>query len=223
MRKSGGFLVNAAAYSGKGIGFANAGFLNKVRGEKLRIAIIGSGAMGMLFGGYLSKENKVVLIDIDKSKVEKINQDGIRINEPDGNIIAACPEAAISGARLGHMDLVILFVKAMNSRLALERNRQLIGPDTYVLSLQNGAGHDAVIKDFVAEDKIVIGTTQHNSSIIEPGVIRHGGGGKTFIGLMHGDGTELKSIVETFNRCGFETEISGKIQRKIWEKLFYIC
>jgi 2-dehydropantoate 2-reductase len=220
MRTLGGFPKNIGAYSGKGIGFANAGFLNKVRGEQLRIAIIGSGAMGMLFGSYLSKENKVFLIDIDKAKVDTINQDGIRINEPDGNIITAGPEAAISAVGLGHMDLVILFVKAMNSRLALESNRRLIGPDTYVMSLQNGAGHDAVIKDFVAEDKIVIGMTQHNSSMIEPGVIRHGGGGKTFIGLTNGDGAELKSIMETFNRCGFETEISKKVQRNIWGKLF---
>lgn len=220
MRKSDGFPENSSAYSGRGIGFANAGYLNKVRGDKLRIAILGSGAMGMLFGGYLSNENKVVLIDIDKAKVDKINRDGIRIIEPDGNIRDAVPEAAISAAGLGYMDMVIIFVKAMNSRPALESNQRLIGPDTYVLSLQNGAGHDEVIKDFVAEDKIAIGTTQHNSSIIEPGLIHHGGGGKTFIGFMHGNGNELKSIAKTFNRCGFETEISENIQRNIWEKLF---
>ena len=176
--------------------------------------------MGTLFGGYLSKENEVLLIDRDTAKVDAITQGGIRINEPDGNITTAGPKTAISAAGLGPMDLVIVLVKAMHSRFALESNRRLMGPDTYVLSLQNGAGHDGVIKDFVAEDKIVIGTTQHNASLIEPGVIHHGGGGKTFIGSMRGSGAGLKPIAGTFNRCGFETEISGNIQRKIWEKLF---
>jgi 2-dehydropantoate 2-reductase len=188
--------------------------------DTLRIAVIGSGAMGMLFGGYLSKENDVVLIDSDKIRVDTINEVGIRIQEPGDHITAATPKAVFSAEHCGEMDLVILFVKSMHSRAALEANRKLIGPNTYVLSLQNGSGHDAVLREFAEPGKIVIGTTQHNSSIVEPGIIHHGGGGKTFIGLIHGDGNALKPIEDTFNRCGFETEISDSIQRKVWEKLF---
>jgi 2-dehydropantoate 2-reductase len=186
----------------------------------LKIAIIGSGAMGMLFGGYLSKHNEVVLLDTDETKVAAINSNGIRIQEPDGNVTAAAPKAALRAERLGVVDLAILFVKAMDSRSALRANRSLIGPDTYVMSLQNGFGHDTVMKEFVAENRIVIGTTQHNSSIVEAGIIHHGGGGKTFIGPMGGDGHRLKPIEQAFARCGFETEISDNIRRKIWEKLF---
>jgi 2-dehydropantoate 2-reductase len=189
-------------------------------GEPLRIAVLGSGAMGMLFGGYLSKHNEVVLLDIDRTKVDKINKEGIRIREPGGNLITADPKAAMSAEGLGVMDLVIVFVKAVDSRSALEANQRLIGPDTYVLSLQNGSGHDAAMKEFLAEKRIVLGTTQHNSSIIEPGLIHHGGGGKTYIGSITGDGNGLKEIEEAFNRCGFETETSDNIQRRIWEKLF---
>jgi len=186
----------------------------------LRIAIVGSGAMGMLFGGYLSKDNEVVLFDIDRTKLDKINMDGILIREPGGGVTAAHPKATMSAEGLGEMDLLILFVKAMDSRSALKANQRLIGPDTYVMSLQNGSGHDAVMKEFVSEKRIVLGTTQHNSSIIEPGLVHHGGGGKTYIGLIAGDGNGLKGIEETFNRCGLETEISDNIRRRIWEKLF---
>jgi 2-dehydropantoate 2-reductase len=176
--------------------------------------------MGMLFGGYLSKKNEVVLIDIEKTRVDKINKEGIRIREPGREITTAGPMAALSAGELGEMDLVILFVKAMNSRSALGANRSLIGPATWVLSLQNGAGHDAVMKKFVAEKYIAIGTTQHNSSVVGAGVVHHGGGGKTFIGSIGGDERGLKAIEETFNRCGFDTEISDNIHRRIWEKLF---
>jgi 2-dehydropantoate 2-reductase len=191
------------------------------RGQyKLKIAIIGAGAMGMLFGGYLSKHNEVVLIDTDQATVDKINRDGIRIKETSGTIIATGFNAAISSARFAPADLAILFVKSMHSKIALEANRKIIGPDTYVLSLQNGFGHDAILREFVAEDKIVVGTTQHNSSIIEPGVIRHGGGGNTYIGLLTGNGDKLKEIETAFNRCGIPAEISDNIREKVWEKLF---
>jgi len=186
----------------------------------MRIAILGAGAMGMLFGGYLSKDNEVILIDIDRTKVDEINNNGIRIKESDGNIIEVNPKASMSAEGLGKIDLVIVFVKAMDLRKALVSNLDLISPNTYVLSLQNGSGHDAVMKEFIAGERVVIGTTQHNSSIIEPGVVHHGGGGKTFIGLIGCKGNELKGIQDAFNRCNLETEIVDDIQRKIWEKLF---
>ena len=186
----------------------------------MKIAILGAGAMGMLFGGRLSKENEVVLIDIDHTKVETINKDGIRIQEPDGRVAAFHPKAVFSADRFGEMDLVIVFVKSMDSQGALTANKQLIGQGALVMSLQNGSGHDSVMKEFAAPDKIVIGTTQHNSSIIEPGAVHHGGSGKTFIGSMTGDGSRLRAVEATLNRCGFETEISDNIQKKIWEKLF---
>jgi 2-dehydropantoate 2-reductase len=186
----------------------------------VKIAILGAGAMGMLFGAYLSEDNKVFLIDIDPAKVEKIKKDGIRIKEPDGRILEASRKATIAADGIGAVDLVILFVKAMHSRKALESNRSLIDPGTFVLSLQNGAGHDAVIKDFVAADRIVLGTTQHNSSIIEPGMVHHGGSGMTFIGSIDAKKDALKGIQEAFSRCGLETHVTEDIRKKVWEKLF---
>jgi 2-dehydropantoate 2-reductase len=186
----------------------------------LKIAIMGAGSMGMLFGSYLSKENEVLLIDVDGAKVEKINREGIRIREADGRMVTVSARAALPAQAAGPVDLVLLFVKAMDSRQALENSRTVIGAGTLVMSLQNGSGHDAVIRDFVSEDRIVLGTTQHNSSITETGLIHHGGGGKTYIGLIKGDKDRLIPVEETLNRCGIDTQICTDIRRKIWEKLF---
>jgi 2-dehydropantoate 2-reductase len=176
--------------------------------------------MGMLFGGYLSRRYEVVLIDSDDTKVQAINDEGILIREPDGEVFAAAPKACLSTQKLETADLMLLFVKAMDSMGALEAARNLIGSGTYVLSMQNGAGHEAVLRKFVAANRVVLGTTQHNSSIVKPGVIHHGGGGMTFIGLLDGSSEILKPIAEEFTRCGFRTEITDNIQKKIWEKLF---
>lgn len=186
----------------------------------MRIAILGAGAMGMLFGGYLSKENDVVLIDTDRSKVDVINQRGVSIKEPDGTVRSSVPRAALLAEGMGAANLVILFVKSMDSRDALRSSLGLIGPETQVLSMQNGAGHETVLKEFVRGERIILGTTQHNSSIVGPGVIHHGGGGQTYIGSIAGNGQELEPIRTAFEGCGFLTDISDNIQRKIWEKLF---
>jgi 2-dehydropantoate 2-reductase len=176
--------------------------------------------MGMLFGGYLSRRHEVLLIDSDDAKVQTINDEGILIREPDGEVFAAAPKACLSTKRLETADLVLLFVKAMDSRCALEAARNLIGSNTYILSMQNGAGHEAVLREFAVADRVVLGTTQHNSSIVKAGVINHGGGGLTFIGLLDGSSENLRPIAEEFTQCGFITEIADNIQKKIWEKLF---
>lgn len=74
------------------------------------------------------------------------------------------------------MDLVIVFVKSMFTRAALETNRNLIGPDTYLMTLQNGAGHEKQLLEFVDREHVIIGSTQHNSSILADGYVNHGGG-----------------------------------------------
>lgn len=185
----------------------------------MRITVLGAGAMGALFGGYLSQHNDVWLVEVDEQKVQKIREDGIRILEND-KTVTFHPGVVSDTKELEPMDLMIIFVKSMFTRNALETNRHLIGRDTYVMTLQNGAGHDAVIREFVPEDHIIIGTTKHNSSIIEPGYVAHGGGGESTIGLIGGSSDRLQSIADNFSSCGFETYVSDSVKEAIWNKLF---
>jgi 2-dehydropantoate 2-reductase len=185
----------------------------------MRIAVLGSGAMGSLFGGYLSQRNEVWLVDIDLEKVRKINRDGVTIHEPEGERIFY-PKAATDTAGLSGMNLIVVFVKAMHSRSALAGNKALIGEDTYVMTLQNGAGHEETLLEFVPRAHVIIGATQHNASITKNGHVHHGGGGKTSIGLLDGNSRILQSIANNFTDCGFETFVSDDIKRLIWNKLF---
>lgn len=175
--------------------------------------------MGSLFGGYLSQYNEVCLVGVDAEKIDKINRYGITIRERQEERTFH-PKAATNSTGLGEVDLIIVFVKAMYTRKALEANQHLIGKNTYVMTLQNGAGHEETLLDFAPRDRVIIGTTQHNSSIIETGHIQHGGGGKTSIGLLGGKSEQLQPIAETFTDCGFETSVSNDIKRQIWNKLF---
>ncbi|MGN0987550.1 MAG: ketopantoate reductase family protein, partial [Otoolea sp.] len=125
----------------------------------MRIAVIGAGAMGSIYGGHLSLHNEVYLIDTNQTVVDQINEHGLIIQE-NGSDVTYHPTAAVSTKDLEPMDVIILFVKALFSKAALQSNRHLIGANTYLMTLQNGSGHEDILGEFVPENRIIIGTTE---------------------------------------------------------------
>ena len=186
----------------------------------MRIAVIGAGAMGSIYGGHLSLHNDVWLIDTNPSVIEHLQKEGL-ILEEQGKENLYRPGAAVSSEGLGTMDLVILFVKALFSKAALESNRSMIGANTYVLTLQNGSGHEDILGEFVDLDHIIIGTTEDNGAVLGMGYIRHGGEGNTNVGMLVEDKEGfLPKLKESFDACGFNVRIHSVIQQLIWDKLF---
>lgn len=186
----------------------------------MKIAVIGAGAMGSIYGAHLSLKNEVYMIDTNAELIEKINTEGITLTEGE-----ACncyhPKACVSAENLPEMDLIILFVKALYSRAALSGNRNLIGENTRLLTLQNGSGHEDILGEFVKKERIIIGTTEDNGAVLGLGQVRRGGSGRTNVGMLVPD-TEgfLLKLKESFDSCGFQVAIHENIQQLIWDKLF---
>ena len=186
----------------------------------MKIAVIGAGAMGSIYGGHLSLHNEVYLVDTNASVVEQINANGLQIDE-DGTTNVYHPKAVSDASDLGPMDLVILFVKSIYSKVALAGNRNLIGPDTRLLTLQNGAGHEDILGEFAPQNRIVIGTTEDNGAVLGMGHVRRGGEGRTNVGMLVEDADGfLPRLKEAFDACGFQVRIHDNIQQLIWDKLF---
>lgn len=186
----------------------------------MRIAVIGAGAMGSIYGGHLSQHNDVLLVDTNEKVVEQVADNGLLIDE-DGTTHTYYPGAVSNTQGQEPADLVILFVKALFSRAALEGNRDLIGPNTRLMTLQNGAGHEDLLKEFVDEDHIVIGTTEDNGAVLGMGHVRRGGTGVTNVGMLTEDKEGfLLQLKEAFDQCGFNVKIHENIQTLIWDKLF---
>ena len=186
----------------------------------MRIAVIGAGAMGSIYGGHLSLHNDVYLVDTYAAVVEQIQKEGLKILENDTEVLYH-PHAVTSTEGLEPVDLVILFVKALFSKAALEANRQIIGPNTYVMTLQNGSGHEDIIGEFVDQDHIIIGTTNDNGAVLGLGMVRRGGVGETNVGMLVEDKEGfLPRLKENFDSCGFCVAIHENIQQLIWNKLF---
>ena len=160
--------------------------------------------------GHLSANNDVYMIDKKAELVDKINADGLKLFENDTDVIYH-PAALLSSEGIGEVDLVIIFVKALYSRAALMENKGIIGDNTYVMTLQNGAGHE----------DIILGTTEDNGAILGDGYVRRGGKGKTNIGMLVEDSQHMLDKVKVcLDSCGFDTHIYDNIQQLIWDKLF---
>ncbi len=186
----------------------------------MRIAVIGAGAMGSIYGGHLSLHNEVYLIDTNQAVVDHINQNGLTLQE-DGADVVYHPTAVTSTEGVGPVDLVILFVKSLFSKAALSSNKGIIGPDTYLMTLQNGSGHEDILGEFAPENRIIIGTTEDNGAVLGLGHIRRGGAGKTNIGMLTEDtGNFLPRLKKCLDSCGFQGNIHENIRQLIWNKLF---
>lgn len=186
----------------------------------MKIAIIGPGAMGSIYGALLSKQHEVYLIGRTQNQVDFINHNGIKLLENETEHIYY-PQAAISSNNLGAMDLVILFVKAHASQDALSSNSHLIGKNTYLLTLQNGSGHEELLKKYTSIDHIIIGTTEDSGTILTPGYVRRGGTGVTNLGMLVPDELKILNLLKKeFDSCGLDVKIHDNIQQLIWNKLF---
>lgn len=186
----------------------------------MRIAVIGAGAMGSIYGGHLSLRHEVYMVDTSRAVVDHINQEGITIEE-NGTSRVYRPKALSSTEGMEPVDLVILFVKSLFSRAALSSNRGIIGPDTYVMTLQNGSGHEDIIGEYVSADHIIIGTTNDNGAVLGPGHVRHGGAGETNIGMPSGQAPEfLEGLKKELDACGFQAAVCANIRQLVWNKLF---
>ncbi|MCQ2444532.1 MAG: 2-dehydropantoate 2-reductase [Mailhella sp.] len=186
----------------------------------MKIAVLGAGAMGCLYGCYLSRRNDVILLDSYVPQVDAINDAGVTIAEPDGSETHYPMKAAVSGTFAEPVDLLVVFVKSTATYAAVAENKGLIGPDTLVMTLQNGAGNDRDIANFVKKENIVIGTSKHNSVSMGPGRIRHSGAGVTTLGTMTADSDKDGMVASILEECGIEVAVTDDIQRIIWSKLF---
>ena len=185
----------------------------------MKIAVIGPGAMGLLFGSYLSQKHDVTLVGTNPAKMQAINQTGVTIREMDGSEHTYRPHATADTSALSSVDLVLVQVKASASEAALTKNKNLIGPETILMTLQNGMGHDALLSRFAAREQIVIGTTQQGSYKLGETAVCHSGLGKTFLGTVTGDSSRFAALAEVFAGCGFPCEVCPQVQGMIWDKL----
>src|SRR5581483_10946877 len=109
-------------------------------GGSLRIAVVGAGAMGSIFGARLHEAgHETVLVDVSSPLVERIRAAGVTVVRGEQETVSAVP-ATTDPTEVGPVEAVVFFVKCYHPAAAAETARPLVGPETVVASLQNGWG-----------------------------------------------------------------------------------
>jgi 2-dehydropantoate 2-reductase len=111
-------------------------------------------------------------------------------------------------------------VKSTLTGSAVDSNRSVFGPNTTVLTLQNGLGNIEQISEQIGLLNVIAGTTAHGATMLGPGKIRHAGHGKTVIGELNGlKSDRLQMITDLLQKAGLETDQSENVLGLIWDKL----
>ena len=194
-------------------------FLGRI---KMKIAVVGAGAMGSLFGAMLAEAgNEVWLYDVWVEHVQAVNRNGLHIERED-KIHKVKIRATVDPEQINRAELVIIFVKSSQTKSAAETARYLAGSDGSVMTLQNGMGNADIIAGLIEPVRVLAGTTSHGATMLGPGRIRHAGVGLTTIGPW--DSTEpgfrrAAQFSEFFNLAGIDTEAVKDVRSIVWNKL----
>ena len=187
----------------------------------MKICILGAGALGCALGGVLTEAgNEVWLINRNADQVDAMNSRGLILR--DGGVDrTVAVHAATTAQPAGVVDLVVVLVKSFHTQQAMQAATSLLGPDTLVLSLQNGLGHEDILAYIVGRERVLAGKTYAGGSQLGVGHVNIGTKGKdTHIGELDGAMTErVQRVAHVFNAAGLDTTVSDNIMGTIWDKL----
>ncbi len=190
----------------------------------MRILMVGAGGVGGYFGGRLAAAGEDVTFIARGAHLAAMTANGLRIESPLGDA-AIEPVSAVTTARgLAPVEVVFIAVKIGDTQAAIEACFEAVGPDTVVISLQNGlAADDELIAAFGAE-KVAGGVVYIASEIAAPGLIRHiGANQRVLLGeLPAGTSARIERITASLAAAGIDAEAVADITRAMWEKFVFL-
>jgi 2-dehydropantoate 2-reductase len=186
----------------------------------VKIAVVGAGAMGSIFGARFEQAgHDVVLVDVAQPLVDTINADGVTVVRNEEEATISVP-ATSDPSSVGPCDVVVFFVKCYHTAPAAESARPLVGPDTVVASLQNGWGNGDVLASVFPPEQVVIGVTYNSGTVLDVGKVAHPGVGPTYMGPFDGDSTAgAERLARAVTEGGLEASVVTPVRPEIWKKL----
>ena len=206
----------------------------------MRICVVGAGAIGGLIAVKLAEIGEEVTAIARGAHLAAAREQGLKLLM-DGVEHVARVRATDRIAEAGPQDVVILALKAHQLSTVAPELRALLGPDTTVVTAQNGipwwyfidhggpyqgkrlesVDPGGVIAEHLDARRVVGSIIYPASEIVAPGVIQHIEGNRISLGELDGRETErLRKLLELFRRAGFKTRASSDIRAEIWLKLW---
>lgn len=193
----------------------------------MRIAIIGSGAVGGYFGAKLARQGQDVTFIARGAHLQAIRAKGLQIRSPKlGDFVVRAP-AYDSTHEVGPVDLVLFAVKAYDNVAAVQLLKPLIGPETVVLTLQNGVDSGVEIAEAVGEARVLGGTTYVATALEAPGLIVQTGVHRSILfGELFGAPREVtrrvQAIADVLEPADIQVTTVPDARVPIWDKFVYL-
>lgn len=208
----------------------------------MKICIYGAGAIGGLVGGLLARKGDAEVSLIARGPhLAAIREKGLRIEGPDGNFTLDNIRATDTPAELGPQDYVIVALKAHSVAAIVDKMQPLLGPDTAVVTAQNGVpwwyfyglkgdkenqrvkavDPEGKIWDGIGPERAIGAVIYQAADVPEPGVIAHMAGDRFPVGEPTGERTErVKTLSSLLIGAGLKAPVRTDIRSDIWVKLW---
>ena len=191
----------------------------------MRIAVMGTGGMGGYFGGLLARAGEEVAFIARGAHLEAIRKNGLAVKSVLVGDFTISATATDNPSDIGPVDFVLFCVKAYDTSVAAEQTRPLIGPETVLLSVQNGIDNEQQIGEVIGSEHVVGCVSYVSSTIQSPGVIAQTGGPGTIVfgEMQGGKSARTEALQSTLQNSGITAELHSDIQVALWQKFLGIC
>ena len=190
----------------------------------MRIAVMAAGAVGGYFGGRLAAAGNDVSFIARGAQLEAIRKNGLRIESPLGNLHLNNVRATSDPKDIGPVEVVLFAVKLWDTESAAEAAKPLLGPQTRIITLQNGVDSVERIAPILGDDKVAGGSAYIASVIGTPGVISHTSQfAKMVCGRIDGKpDAQLAAFTAAAKEAGIDIAQADNINRERWEKFVFL-
>ena len=193
----------------------------------MRIAVMGAGGIGGFFGGCLARAGEDVTFIARGAHLEAIRAGGLRVESASAGEFTIRPAKATDRpSEVGPVDLILFCVKSWDLDSAAQEIRPLIGSGTALIPLLNGVDAASRISSSVGDGHVLGGLAHIESTIAEPGFVRHLSPTlhRLTFGELDGSSSDrVGKIAEVLRRGGFYVVATPSIRRALWEKFIFIC
>ena len=185
----------------------------------MRIAIMGSGGVGAYVGSRLQAAGEDVVFIARGAHLAALQKDGLRIESPVHPLHLPIGNAVQVPSAVGPVDLIVFAVKLGDTEMAARQLEPMIGPETCILTLQNGIDSVEMITPHVGTAKVRGGVIYVSAVIDRPGVIRSPGGLHMIVAdAARGDPTMARFFAACDRATALDAKPSDDIEATLWEK-----
>jgi len=186
----------------------------------MKFAVVGCGALGSYYGARLCRDGHEVHFLL-RSDYEIVRRKGVRILSAEGNFHVN-PKCARTPEEIGFVDVVLIGLKTTANDQFAKLLPPLVGPQTAILTLQNGLGNEETLAKLFPPEQILGGLCFVCLNRIEPGVIDHQAHGKIVMGEFNRwPEPRTHDIASAIRHSGVPCAVSDSLAKARWEKLVW--